>query len=226
LLANGYGFHVADAVQHYTQHGYYEGRATTAFDGYEYIASNSDLLANKYGFHVADAVQHYTQHGYHEGRTINSFDAVAYLLSNPDLQNGSYDARNALIQYTQTGYTQGRPTAGAFGSEQTNHTIALGGSASDALATSGDKDWFRVNLSAGQAYTFNLSGADSSNGTLADPLLQLYNGAGQLVAQDDNSGPGNDSLLHMTAATTGTFYLVASASGSQTGTYKLFAATG
>jgi len=47
-----------------------------------------------------------------------------------------------------------------------------------------------------------------------------------LVASDNDSGPGRDSLIHLTASASGLYYLVVqSAAAGATGTYKILAAS-
>jgi len=150
---------------------------------------------------------------------------VAYLLSNPDLQNGQYDAQAAELQFVQTGFYQGRSRSGAFGTEQTQHALTLGVQASDNLATSGDEDWFSINLTAGQSYNLTLSG--NTAGGLTDPYLELHNANGVLAAQDNDSGPGTDALIHFNATTSGLYYLVASSNvPGGSANYKVLVAPG
>ncbi len=97
--------------------------------------------------------------------------------------------------------------------------LNVGTSVTSALEFGADRDWFAIDLIAGQTYTFDLIGD-----TLSDPYLYLYNNSGAVVAADDDGGEGFNSSLTFTAARTGTFYLSAEAFlSSQTGTYTLLA---
>lgn len=84
----------------------------------------------------------------------------------------------------------------------TTTSISVGGSLSSAIQSAGDVDYIRINLVAGQTYTFSLSG-------LSDSYVELRNSAGALVAENDDGGLGYDSLLMYNATASGTFYLVA-----------------
>jgi len=107
------------------------------------------------------------------------------------------------------------------GNNLTTGSVAIGGATTGALETTGDRDWFAVNLSAGTSYRFDLRG-----GTLTDPYLYLRNSAGLLLASDDDSGIGFDSLLTYTATASGTYYLEARAGSlASIGTYTLLAGT-
>ena len=224
-LIKAFGANAQAGLQHYVDNGFAEGRATTRFNALEYLASNTDLL-KAFGDNPQAAVRHYVDNGFAENRATNSFDSVAYLLSNPDLGAAGYTAQTAVQHYVDRGYSEGRTAGGAFGTEQTQHALTLGVADSDAINWVGDQDWFSVALEAGHSYNLTLSGADSSSGTLADPFLGLYNTHGLMVISDNDNGPGRDSLIHFTAATSGTYYLVASANNTGTGTYKLCVATG
>ena len=88
-------------------------------------------------------------------------------------------------------------------------TLALGGTFSNELEVVGDRDWIAVELVAGQRYAISLNGTGAS--PLSDPLVRLYDAAGDLVAENDDGGPGLNSLLTYTVATTGTYYVEAAA---------------
>jgi Ca2+-binding RTX toxin-like protein len=102
------------------------------------------------------------------------------------------------------------------GNTSTTGVVAVGGSATGAVQFSGDKDWFRVALAAGASYTFNLVGA-----SLSDPVLELRNGAGGLIASNDDSNGTLNSQIIYTATSSGAFFLSAGGYASRTGTYTL-----
>lgn len=107
----------------------------------------------------------------------------------------------------------------------TAYSLIVGQSATGTLTRAGDADWFAVTLQAGVTYDFRLLGFGAN--FLSDPLVRLMNAAGTQVASDDDgftSGSATheaDSRLIFTAATTGTFYLVADNFNTQTGDYLL-----
>ena len=99
----------------------------------------------------------------------------------------------------------------------TTTTLALGATLSSSIQSSNDLDYVRITLTAGQTYTFSLSG-----GTLSDPYLELRDASGALIAQNDDGGITYNSLLMYTAASSGTYYLVARGyDASVTGSYQL-----
>jgi len=91
--------------------------------------------------------------------------------------------------------------------------VNVGGTATGVLQQAGDHDLFAVSLQAGATYTITLSGHASGAGTLADPYLQLRDGAGNLLAFNDDivDGSNSDSSITFTAPTGGTYYVDAGA---------------
>ncbi len=94
------------------------------------------------------------------------------------------------------------------------------------ISSSGDTDWYQLGaLDAGDVLTVSESGSPSSRGTLGDSYVSLYRLDGTtptLVAADDDSGPGTDSLIYQyPVSTAGIYYAVAGAYSTNTGTYAL-----
>jgi hypothetical protein len=99
-------------------------------------------------------------------------------------------------------------TSDAAANTSTIYTLSIGQTAQGNLS-SGDHDFYRVNLVAGQTYTFGLTGTGTNN--VVDTYLRLYssNGTTQLSFNDDGL-QNNNSILTYTAGTTGAFYIDAS----------------
>ena len=92
-------------------------------------------------------------------------------------------------------------------------------SASGALDSAGDRDWYRVTLTAGLDYGFTLTG-DGSGSSLTGGDLDLRDATGNRLTSDYTySGPTNVAVS-WSATTTGSHYLDVSA-GSATGAYVL-----
>ena len=88
------------------------------------------------------------------------------------------------------------------------------------LGSATDHDWYRVNLVAGQTYTFALVGTGTSD--LPDPELFLRDGSANPITSNDDGGPGLSSTITYTATATGTYYLDAAAwNSSGSGQYGL-----
>ncbi|MCQ0988854.1 S8 family serine peptidase [Jiella marina] len=106
------------------------------------------------------------------------------------------------------------------GDSSTSASMVVGGSFTDQLETTGDRDWVAITLTAGQTYDISLDGTGAT--ALSDPYLRLYNSSSQLVASDDDDGPGLNSALSFTATTTGTYYIEAAAfSDNYSGQYTI-----
>jgi serralysin len=104
-------------------------------------------------------------------------------------------------------------TTDAAGSVATTYSLAAGQSYLGTFGANGDVDFYRVNLTAGQTYSFVLTGVGTNN--VRDPVLTLYGADGTtVIATNDNGLPGENSLITYTATTTGTFYLGASATNA------------
>jgi serralysin len=123
---------------------------------------------------------------------------------------------------------QGGDTGGSFapdlvpGSIASTETIAIGTGVEVSIDTLGDRDWYRVNLTAGVTYTIQTS----SNGSGTDAFLNLRNAAGTVIlASDDDSGDSVNSLITFTATTTGVHFIDAGTYNNETtGAYNLFIA--
>ena len=109
------------------------------------------------------------------------------------------------------------------GNSTTDKTITVGSTIGGDLETIGDRDWYRVQLTAGQQYTILLTGV-----TLEDPYLRIRDAAGNLIIERDDINPGvmRDSRVSFTATTSGTYFIDVGSwedgdTGGYTGTYQL-----
>ena len=107
----------------------------------------------------------------------------------------------------------------------TTGTVAVEGSAMGNIDFSGDQDWFRVELVAGQTYQFDLEGSPNGRGTLRDPRLRaIYDSEGrnQSDSYNDDFGGSLNSRVYFTADASGAYY-VAAGGGRRgyVGTYTL-----
>ncbi len=107
------------------------------------------------------------------------------------------------------------------GNASTYAKLAVDATRTGDIHSASDHDWVAIKLKAGQSYTFQQRGSATDDGTLADTFLFLRDASGKIVAQDDNSGVGSNSLINFTVRTGGTYYLDASSAGGHTGSYEL-----
>ena len=156
---------------------------------------------------------------------FNQFDAglnmQTLILSNHDLYEapdfnawykiGLAPAGFAPDTGTSTFAKDGRLYVDIPGDTSTTATVAVNGSATGTLEVLGDQDWFKVDLVAGQRYTFALDGSGAN--PLLDPLVRLLDQTGAELAMNDDGGPGRNALLSFTVQTTGTYFISAQAWG-------------
>lgn len=109
------------------------------------------------------------------------------------------------------------------GDSTTTVTLGIGSSINDLLEVVGDRDWFRVSLTAGQTYTFSIGATGA--GDIEDSYLRLHNSAGTQIAFNDDIGTGNlYSSIVYTATATGTFYVnVGAYNDLEAGNYRVSA---
>lgn len=102
------------------------------------------------------------------------------------------------------------------GDINTPFTISIGGTANGMISGEADQDYFSVTLQAGTRYSFTLNGVGSNgSAALADPLLNFYNGAGVLLASNDDYIGLNSHIIY-DIQTTGTYFVGAAAYQSPT----------
>lgn len=106
------------------------------------------------------------------------------------------------------------------GDISTTATIAVGESVTDELEATGDTDWFRIDLTAGETVLIALEGSGIT--PVSDTYLRIYDQFGNLIAENDDGGSGLNSLLRFTANSSGTFYIeVDSYNNNKIGEYTL-----
>ena len=106
----------------------------------------------------------------------------------------------------------------------TSGRVAVGDTATGRIGSSGDRDWFAVELVAGRTYVIDLRGSPTGDGTLSDPYLRgIYDADGNRISNttDDDGGQSYNSRVTFTATESGTHYIAAGAYSSRQGTYEL-----
>jgi Ca2+-binding RTX toxin-like protein len=103
----------------------------------------------------------------------------------------------------------------------TTGTIGPGETVTGSIEVSGDHDWYRIDLNAGDVIRIALNGFGTD--PVYDPYLALRNSAGAMIGGNDDSGggPNQDALLVFAVPATGAYYLDASANFDFTGDYSL-----
>ena len=128
---------------------------------------------------------------------------------------GGYELKVIDITADADAHTANRSTAGA---------VDVGRSIQGKIGFPGDRDWFAVELDAGQAYRFDLEGEDTGRGSLRDPELRgIFDADGNQVpgTRNDDGGEGDNARVTFTPEDTDTYYVAAGAFGYRDGTYTL-----
>ena len=102
--------------------------------------------------------------------------------------------------------------------------MSVGGEAKGRIDSSGDVDWFSVELRAGKRYQIGLEGRATGRGSLYDPWLRgIFDATGNEIPGnwDDDDGVGFNSRLTFTPNTADTYYVAAGGLGYLEGTYTL-----
>lgn len=164
-----------------------------------------------------DADGNYYGEGHHDDHDrplfFNAARSGTYYLR-ADASGGTGTGTYELgVERIEDDFGDDRDTAGA---------IASGETVSGEIERPDDRDWFRIDLTAGESCTIELRGQDSGGGSLENPAIELLDARGGWVASDDDGGAGLDARLVHTAAATGTCYILAwSGWDSDWGTYQL-----
>jgi hypothetical protein len=139
-----------------------------------------------------------------------------YFLGASAYNDGSTGTYRLRVSTSNVGVTDDHGS-----STVTASTISAGGTATGNINFGGDQDWFRITLTAGTPYVFQLNA--SSSPALGDPFLRVLNSAGTVLASNDDSNNSLNSLISFTPTSTGTYFLSAEGLGSATGRYTLVA---
>jgi hypothetical protein len=103
----------------------------------------------------------------------------------------------------------------------TSGKVTPGFFVNDVLETSGDSDWFSIELISGETYTFNVL---LPPGGLSDSMLTLRDVNGNVITTNDDANTQAGlvySEITFTASTSGTYFLEVSGFGGATGAYYL-----
>ena len=97
-------------------------------------------------------------------------------------------------------------------STETTGTVEVGGTATGESQYETDRDWFAVELTAGETYKIELLGGRSKGGTLQDPYIRgIHDANGRFIfdTTDYSSGPYSNSEVLFTPDEDGTYYVAA-----------------
>jgi hypothetical protein len=99
---------------------------------------------------------------------------------------------------------------------------AVGSLAVGAIEIPGDIDMFKVELTAGQTVSLQVTRAANGGAEgLDNPYLVFYDALASTVALDNDSGGGFDARMFVSVAASGTYYVGVRDHGQGVGTYEL-----
>ena len=106
------------------------------------------------------------------------------------------------------------------GNTTTTGSVAVGGSVNSSIGESGQSEWFKVTLTAGSNYVFDVAGSGGLS-----PSVGLYDANGNQLAAGYNGGPNGSAETSYEVTSTGTYYVAASSFLGSTGSYTLNVST-
>ena len=158
---------------------------------------------------------------YLEASEANSANTGTYTLSVRDITPPPDDSADPPADSTNVSEPDGEDLPEGI---TTTGRVEVGGSVTGEIAPALDVDWFAVELKKGKRYQFDVEGADTGRGNLADPhLWGLQDAGGQAVsgARSNDGGVGKNGRVINTPDAEGTYYIAVSGAASTTGTYTL-----
>jgi hypothetical protein len=122
------------------------------------------------------------------------------------------------LSFREAARPNGSPLAEEVGGDapstpQTTAQLPIGGTVTGSCGRI-DRDWYRVELVAGETYVFETSIVTEDPFSTADPQLMLRRPktvgsqtTGEIIASDNDSGPGLNAKLIFTAPTSGLYWI-------------------
>ncbi len=128
-------------------------------------------------------------------------------------------ATAALLMFAPAALAQ---TADQPGDSST--TARFSGDAVEGEITAGDVDWYRMQVQQGQRYSFALDGVTDAQGMTLDPMIGIYDAAGNQLAFNDDANDSLNAALSYAPQQSGEVFVEARAySEDGTGRYRLSA---
>jgi hypothetical protein len=171
-----------------------------------------------YDLNIYDSTGHLVQSAAATGTTEVDVSAVAQSTYTFEVKGSGLDSSPFTVDAHVGSLPSVAPT-----------TVAIGAVITGAMKA-GTPDWYAVQLTAGQIYQFDVLGAASGKGTLADPSVAVFGADFSPLDSLDNTpiyttSPGTDAdpQLGFSAPATGTYYVRVDGDGAA-GTYQFTAA--
>ncbi len=153
------------------------------------------------------------------------YDARLYFTpsANGEYYLAAFDYAEATGSYTLQATVE---TDDFLGATTTAGTVTINQAATGGtINVPSDIDMFRVSLTAGWQYTFDLKSVGTGSTALSDPYLVLLDASGKALDYDDDTGGNLNAEITFTAPTSGNYYLAASDFDIGAGRYEVSAFT-
>lgn len=151
--------------------------------------------------------------------SVSNFSAATATISYRAPTAGKYFVGVADYNNSQTGqYTVSWVASDNIRNDiSSTRTLTANGSVSSKLDVAGDADWFKLAMTSGLSYGFEVSGGASTT-PLTGPDLQIRDAAGNIL-DSRQTFSGTFADLAFNATSTGSYFLSVSDSNSDTGDY-------
>ena len=129
---------------------------------------------------------------------------------------GAYRVATSIASSSNPSNTQ---ASGISFNEAIPLTTVTGGLGADGnISVAGEEDYYTFTATATGLLRASL---DQNNGSSIDTYIRVYDSSRTLIASDDDSGPGLNSLASVSVVAGNVYYIKASAYGSGTGAYRV-----
>ena len=130
-------------------------------------------------------------------------------------QSGQQTGTYAIQAYTAT--------PDFAGNTSTTGALTIGGNVSGNLTAAGQSDWFKVTLTAGTEYVFNVNSGTLTNGQ--NQLVTLYDSNGNYLLSGGDFEQVSGAQIAYIPTASGTFYVGVSGNSGATGSFTLTSST-
>jgi len=114
------------------------------------------------------------------------------------------------------------PPDDAGNDASTSARLSPGRAINGEIEYEGDTDWYRLSVRTGQLYRITMTGAEGAQTPLGDPLLQVFDSDGNVIATNDDSDGTLNSSLELRPQRNGDVFVEARAyADAYSGTYTL-----
>jgi len=112
-------------------------------------------------------------------------------------------------------------TADPAGDASTTARATDGATIEGEVSQGEDVDWYRLRVEQGRRYSLSLDGVANAEGAAMDPVLSVYDSAGNQLAFNDDTNGFNAALAYAPAQSGDVFIEARAYSSDETGRYRL-----